>query len=500
MIIEDVERPPLSADLSVGTEWHESNNLDFRALDESSDQAILDSDDRSGFAFTSIDSNIIFDAHPQVRFNIQPSHRGLWGGDQLGMTSAFGGWVFVRGLNTEIRFAEGDQALKLTAGRQNFNLGGLPTDEFIFRDHIDGIRLDKPITGFGTLTFMPIEVPGQASTDDDIVFARFVAQRGSSPFNFRGDTMTRRHGLIITMDDLVEGLDARGYGFYTDIGAMGSGADISYDGNLGNFSDNDWVANTGIRAAYEFGPVTPFASFDASVGVDRKELVARDANMNGFALLGGVSVDTRNDSDEDTVGVLAVADFFTALGPAYGNDGLMFSHGYVGLKAQHIGGWLTSRFMGWHPTSYVGSWGLAEDIHMRDRKAGTQVIHAEGTVHFPGPLHIQAGFWNMTDTGFTELNIANVDTIDPPFGYSRDEFRAEERLGKSLGNEINMRLGYSRVMDGNTAEPLHIDFSLVGAVFLPGAFYDIPVSRVAGNHLGGQEIGWAASATSRVWF
>ena len=64
VIIEDVERPPLSADLSVGTEWHESNNLDFRALDESSDQAILDSDDRSGFAFTSIDSNIIFDAHP----------------------------------------------------------------------------------------------------------------------------------------------------------------------------------------------------------------------------------------------------------------------------------------------------------------------------------------------------------------------------------------------------------------------------------------------------
>ena len=40
-----------------------------------------------------------------------------------------------------------------------------------------------------------------------------------------------------------------------------------------NFSDNDWVANFGARAAYTFLEditITPFASFDASVGVDRK--------------------------------------------------------------------------------------------------------------------------------------------------------------------------------------------------------------------------------------
>ena len=128
---EDVPREtPLTADISVGTEWHESNNMDFRPLDISSDQAILDSDDRSSFAFTSIDSNIRFQAHEQVLFSIDVSHRGMWGGDQLGMSSAFGSVFFVRALNAEVKFAPGEDALRLTMGRQFFRFGGLPTDEF----------------------------------------------------------------------------------------------------------------------------------------------------------------------------------------------------------------------------------------------------------------------------------------------------------------------------------------------------------------------------------
>ena len=35
-------------------QWHEYDNIDLRLLDESSDQAILDSDDRSSFAFTGV--------------------------------------------------------------------------------------------------------------------------------------------------------------------------------------------------------------------------------------------------------------------------------------------------------------------------------------------------------------------------------------------------------------------------------------------------------------
>ena len=142
-----------------------------------------------------------------------------------------------------------------------------------------------------------------------------------------------------------------------------------------------------------------------------------------------------------------------------------------------------------------------EREHEPDRKAGTQVIHAEASYHLPGPLSFNAGFWNMTDTGLTGVNFDTVDTLDPPFGYSRDEYKAQQRMGTSLGNELNLRLGYRRVLaDANTPDPLHIDFNLVGAVFLPGEYYAIPVSRIAGDHLGGEEMGWALSATSRVWF
>lgn len=501
VVEDDADAPPLTADLSIGTEWHESNNMDFRALDTSSDQAILDSDDRASFAFTSIDSNIRFVAHEQVTFNVAVSHRGMWGGDQVGGTSSFGSFLFARALNAEVEFGAGDNPLRLTLGRQSFRLGGLPTDEFIFRDHIDGVRLDLPIPGLGSILMMPIEVPGQAGADEDIVFARFAAQRESSPFNFRGETMIRRHGLMLVVDDAVDGLDARAYGWYTDIGAMGSGADISYDGNLGNFADNDWVANFGGRASYAVGPITPYVSFDASSGVDRKELVAQDVRTSGIALLGGVALDTRDPDAVDESGLVAVADYFMAFGPGYTDNGLLENHGYVGLKAQHVGGHLTSRFMGWHPTSYVGSWGISEDMHTRDRKGGTQVIHAEAAYHLPGPISVSAGFWNMQDTGITALVLSEVDTIDAPFGYSRDEFRAQERLGQSLGTELDLSVGYSRVMEGaNTPDPLHVDFNLTGAIFLPGGYYAIPVSRIAGDHLGGDEMAFAISAGSRVWF
>ena len=39
---------------SFESQWHEYDNLDHRELDESSDQAIIDSDDRDSFAFTGI--------------------------------------------------------------------------------------------------------------------------------------------------------------------------------------------------------------------------------------------------------------------------------------------------------------------------------------------------------------------------------------------------------------------------------------------------------------
>ena len=65
--------------------------------------------------------------------------------------------------------------------------------------------------------------------------------------------------LSVDLVQSVLGTDAS-----NDLGALGSGSDISYDGLLGNFSDNDWVANVGVRGEATFGPVTPFLAIDGS--------------------------------------------------------------------------------------------------------------------------------------------------------------------------------------------------------------------------------------------
>ena len=50
----DESDEPLQIKVGFDSEWIEFNNLDFRELDESSDQAILDSDDRGAFALTGL--------------------------------------------------------------------------------------------------------------------------------------------------------------------------------------------------------------------------------------------------------------------------------------------------------------------------------------------------------------------------------------------------------------------------------------------------------------
>ena len=52
----DIEEAPskLKASGFFEVQWHEFDNLDFRLLDESSDQAILDTDDRTHSAFTGV--------------------------------------------------------------------------------------------------------------------------------------------------------------------------------------------------------------------------------------------------------------------------------------------------------------------------------------------------------------------------------------------------------------------------------------------------------------
>ena len=475
-------------------QWHEYDNIDLRLLDESSDQAILDSDDRNSFAFTGVQLELGYKVDPKTRLVVGASHRGLWGNDQIGNVNQFGGLLYFTSLYVDYA-PQGlkKSAVRVRMGREYFQLGGLGgAKDYILADVLDQVRVTVETGEVGRFELIPVTVVGSSSENDNANFVSFIGQSTAQSFGFRGDNMTKRFGGMYVFDG-VEGLDTRAYAFYTDIGALGNGSDISYNGSLGNFSDNDWSANAGLRVAYTINKmITPFASIDLSRGIDRKEEVARDITNDGKAIYAGVTVDNRD--KKSGTGLRAEASFFTADGAEYDPDtALQSGHGYVGMKARQVGGTITDRFMGWHPTAYVGMFGISDNPQDISRKSGTQVIHASAGYTLPFGLGFSAGWWQMRDTGSTAFDLSTLTNINPPFGYSREEFAAQERLGKLLGQEINLDIS-QRLSKSMT-------FTVNGALFTPGEFYELPIARVAGDALGGNpQNAWAVNAGTRLRF
>ena len=141
-----------------------------------------------------------------------------------------------------------EDGVRIRMGRQPMEIGGQAgVRDYVLADIVDMVRVDIPINGFGTLTATPVEVFSSFGDNDDATFyGTLLKARGTYmqlPWRHHG----RRHGLILNMDQLNIPLDAKTIAFATDVGALGSGADISYDGHLGNFADNDWVGNYGLR-------------------------------------------------------------------------------------------------------------------------------------------------------------------------------------------------------------------------------------------------------------
>lgn len=493
----EVEPGAETTEWSLGfeSEYHAYDNLDFRELDESSDQAILDSDDKNQFAFTGLSFGVVHPIADDVSVTAAASHRGLWGTDQVGGINRFGGFVYVTALSmdwTPLGAGDDETAppLMVRVGRQYFDLGGVDREnEYAFADVIDGVRVDVGLGSAGRVVVVPLSVVSSAGDAADANFFDYISQSTSQTFGFRGDHMTRRYGGELVLDGMVDGLDVRAYGFYTDIAAVGSGADISYDGLLGNFSDNDWVGNYGLRAGFETGPLQVWGVLDGSTGIDRKELVAQDADTNGIAFGGGVEI---TPPEEATFRPGLNLDFYQSQGAVYTSDGLLWSHGYVSLKGRQVGGLLTDRFLGWHPSAYVGSFGLSHDLHEPDRKGGTMIAHAGAFAELPAPIRIDLDWYFLKDTGATAVNMGSLDELVPPYGYSRAEFAAQKRLGLVLGQEIDGKVTYS----ANDK----LSFHLNGGVFLPGAYYAIEVDRVAGDQLGGQASAWALNGGTRVRF
>jgi hypothetical protein len=490
--VEATDAKKLETKFRFDSAWHEYDNLDFRKLDETcGDQCILDTDDRGSFAYTGIQAEIAYKPYENLGFKLAASHRGLWGGDQIGLVNGFGGFVYVNALQVDwTPFKKDDEHLGTTFrfGRQTYSLGGIDdAPDFVFWDVIDGVRVDIPL-GPGHVEAIPISVISGVPAANDVNFLTYVGQAQPSPFNFRGDTMSRRSGLQYVLDGVSDKFDARAYLFYNDVSSNGTGSDISYHGELGNFADNDWVSNYGLRAHLNLGAFRAWGEFAGSFGIDRKELVAEDANTDGFAYGAGVALDT---GDEDA-GFRGRLSYWEAQGPVYRQSGLMYSHGYVSMKGQQVGGIVANRYLGWHPSAYTGYGGVENNPQDTDRKSGTRSISARAGYDLPQHVNFEVEYWLMQDTGLSQVDFGNLNDLTAPYGYSREEFAAEERLGKTLGHEIDADV------EAEIGE--HVTAWIEGGILLPGAYYAIRTNRVAGTQLGGEEMGWATSAGMAVEF
>jgi hypothetical protein len=188
--------------------------------------------------------------------------------------------------------------------------------------------------------------------------------------------------------------------------------------------------------------------------------------------------------------------FYHFDGGLYGSDGLEYERGFVGFKGARIGGLALARHSGWRPASHVDAAGVVSAPHDQARVSGTEFINAEAGLRM-GQTELTLGFWQLTDTSASFLDIPNLDdlTPEPPFGHTRAEFEAQARLGASLGTAIDVELMHHF----NDAFGLYFGYGQ----FTPGDYYAIEVDKVAGGQytaLGGQEVFWVSQFGSRVSF
>jgi len=484
-----LRRDDLTVRLDALTKMTARDNLDFRARSEDSQLSVYDTDDRLTYGANQARLGLTYQPAPEVAFNVGLGHNGLWGGDSLRNLNN-SNTMFVDSLYFTWQPIDLEGfGLTFNAGRQYFEIGGAgdfagQRRDYFFWDVVDGVTMDLDFRKAGKFRILGLDVVGLQYRPDEIDFVT-RGETGSADLNFRGDTSTYRFGGIYELTDIAGGLEARAFGFYADIGAgdwaSSTGADRCYGGGLCNVPDNDfnWMAGTRIgyfideeEKPFNFGV---YGEFARSGGVDRKATeiglfdVQAAGNAFGAGLSGGVSL--------GSVLVDGGAQFFRADGATYaGDNGMIFNYGFVGFKGAHVGGVAMDDNAGWHPSAYIGNAAGVEHMPQdQRRKSGTQILHAGIGFGIVDSFKLDLGFWNMRDTGTT--NVSDFDTVseNPPFGYGPNDIYAQQRLGKSLGNELDFGLTY-------LASDV-ISVFAQGGVFMPGEFYEIEVLRGAGGDI-----------------
>ncbi|HRP70601.1 MAG TPA: hypothetical protein PLY93_13815, partial [Turneriella sp.] len=190
---------------------------------------------------------------------------------------------------------------------------------------------------------------------------------------------------------------------------------------------------------------------------------------------GGAGVSAQTKSILGFLSPLGELDFFFAQGAKYDKNGNMTSHGFIGMRGDRIGGTLMRRYWGVRPSGYVNYGGIDDTPFDANRKAGSLLLHAGVGAEMWKRFVVRADIWHLQDTGSTSVDFSptNLDLINNPY-VSRAELEAQKRLGKTLGQEINLTIQYfpnSLLM-----------FQLTASLFVPGSFFDTAVEDIVSKN------------------
>lgn len=291
-----------------------------------------------------------------------------------------------------------------------------------------------------------------------------------------GDVSTYRWGGIFSFEEaLPKGMDPRLYGYYATVRGNGGGSDHSLNGQLGNFSDNDWAAMFGGRFAYHvnlklFEELTVYTDFAYSTGKDLKEEAEPPADWTGTGWGLGVLLKMKG-----KIAPIVDVGVFSFSGPEYDNQGNLVNHGFVSFKGDEVGGLLLKRYWGVHPSGYVDDDGIDTTPFDANRKSGLFMMHFGVGVEINTKYQVMLDIWMLTDNGSSKVDFKNVAEINNRF-RSNAEISAQERLGKSMGQEINLTFEYN-------PDKL-LKFFVVSAIFFPGDFYKNPIEEAASSNGG----------------
>ena len=350
----------LKISVKASTGIHATDNKDLRALDESSDRAIIDSDDRRNFGHSDISASLTYQVKPDTDVRVQTRFSTIWKDDMLGRSAGSSGDLRFYQLNLGYTaYSSSNFELSVRMGRQPFSIGGVSRD-YMLSGTLDAITATADFRSAGRLRILGLDFFGGNSLPE--TGYRYYRDGRQTTYNLRGETNTLRTGLVYELDKASQPnlpIEARAYYFYATIGGgpiEESGSDITYGGALGNYRDRDYQHMTGVRAAYvnSFGKadLKVFGEFAMSMGIDRKAVTDRNVNTEGMAYGGGLRA--LSTSPRTSIGL--GADFYHFDGSEYASDGLEFERGFVGKT--RIDGGSVGRYLAWRPASYVDASGV----------------------------------------------------------------------------------------------------------------------------------------------